>query len=309
MFKYIFKRILFMIPVLLAITIIVFSLSEFASGDAARTMAERKYSHPTKAQIEEVRHEYGLDRPLHKKYEAWLSKVLRGDFGNSYLTGRPAIQELTGCFSETLKLTGVSFFLLVIITIPLGIFSAVKRGTILDKIIGLFSFVSVSMPSFWIGLILLYVLGVKLNLISVIGGEGIGVILAAAFTMDIGYFGVITELVRTNLSNVLAQDYVRAMKSRGISNIKIVMKHGLKNIFIPILTQFSFILINLFCGSAIIESVFSIRGIGELALVSVQCHDMPVLQCFILCLAIFVVMVNLIVDIIYSCVDKRIRLS
>lgn len=309
MTKYVLKRLFLMIPVLIAVTVIVFGLSAISAGDPARIIAEKTYEHPTQSEIEKVRHEQGFDRPFVERYLKWLKGALRGDLGDSYASGKPALQELFKRFPETLKIGILAFVLLVLIPIPLGIISAVKQTSILDKLIGVFAFFSVSMPPFWMGLMLLYFFGVKLRVIPIIGGAGPGIALLAALTLDIGYFGMVIRLVRTNLSEVLKQDYIRGLKARGIPGWKIVMKHAMKNILLPVITHLSTITLSLLCGSALIESIFSIPGIGEMAINAVHHHDIPVLQSFILMLSIIVVVTNIVVDIVYAFVDKRIQLA
>ncbi len=298
-----------MIPVIIAVTFAIFTLSFMAAGDAARILAEQKYEHPSPQQVEEIRHEQGLDRPIPVQYADWLQKVLHGDFGNSYSTGKPAINELKYCFPQTARLAVASLIILVLVSIPLGILSAVKESTILDHIIQGFAFFSVSMPSFWLGLMLLFFFGVKLRVISVIGGSSGGSLILAAIAMDIGNFGVLIRLVRTNVMHVMKQDYIRASMAKGLSSRKVIMKHGLKNSIIPVMTRMVGMIISTFCGSAVIESIFSIQGIGKLALEAVTTKDTPVLQCFILFLSVGVVLINLLVDILYSVIDRRIQLT
>ena len=167
----------------------------------------------------------------------------------------------------------------------------------------------IDVMSFWIGLMLLYIFGVKLKVISVIGGDAGGIPILAAFAMDISFFGIMTRLIRTNMIQVLKQDYIRASRAKGLSSVNVILRHGLKNILIPVLTRLVSIVIGFFCGSAVIESIFSIQGIGNLALKSVISKDTPVLQCFIFILAVGIVVLNFLVDIAYSAIDRRIQLK
>ncbi|MCH1983422.1 ABC transporter permease [Ruminococcus sp. OA3] len=307
MLKYVVKRLLILLPIVLVMSILVFGLSTLSSGDAARVLAEQIYGHPTQTEIEQVRHENGLDQPICRQYIRWLGNVLHGDFGISYQTQKSAAEELTKRFPATLKLAVTAFLLLLLAAIPLGIISAVWEHSWIDKLLQVFSFFSVSMPSFWLGLMLLYLFGVKLKLIPIIGGTDVPIL--AAVTLDIGYFGVVIRLMRTNLSDVLKKDYIRACRAKGLSGFKIVMKHGLKNAILPVITQMSSMCVSLLCGSAVIESIYSIQGIGKLALEAVYTKDLPVLQCFILVITCFVVVLNLLIDILYSAIDARIQLE
>ena len=226
--KVIAKRFIFMIPVVLAVTFIIFMLSFISAGDAARVLAEQKYEHPSPEQVEEVRHEEGLDQPVLVQYGKWLNQALHGDFGKSYSTRKPAFEELKRYFPQTFKLAVTSFFLLLIVSVPLGILSAIYENRFLDKAVRVLSSLSVSMPSFWIGLMLLYIFGVKLKVISVIGGNAGGIPILAAFAMDISFFGIMTRLIRTNMIQVLKQDYIRASRAKGLSSVNVILRHGLK---------------------------------------------------------------------------------
>ena len=309
MIKYIGKRLLALIPILLAVSMLVFGLSVLSSGDAARVLAEQIYEHPTQTEIEQVRHENGLDQPVYRQYIRWFTNVLHGDFGEYYSTRKPAMKELMSRFPVTLELAVTALVILLAVSIPLGIISAVWEHSWIDKILQVFSFFSVSLPPFWIGLMLLYFFGVKFQWISVIGGSTGGIQILAAITMDIGYFGILIRLMRTNLSDTLKKDYIRACRAKGLPGFWVVLKHGMKNAILPVITQLSTICVSLLCGSAVIESIFSIKGIGEMALEAVYTKDLPLLQCFILVLACFVVIMNLLVDLIYSMVDARIQLK
>lgn len=228
---------------------------------------------------------------------------------NHILPENRLFEELKRYFPQTFKLAVTSFLLLMIVSIPLGILSAIYENRVLDKVIRILSSLSVSMPSFWIGLMLLYIFGVKLKVISVIGGDAGGIPILAAFAMDISFFGIMTRLIRTNMIQVLKQDYIRASRAKGLSSVNVILRHGLKNILIPVLTRLVSIVIGFFCGSAVIESIFSIQGIGNLALKSVISKDTPVLQCFIFILAVGIVVLNFLVDIAYSAIDRRIQLK
>lgn len=309
MWKYIGKRLLALIPIVLIMSILVFGLSQLSAGDAARVLAEQRNEHPTPQEIEAARKEYGLDQPLYKQYANWLSKICHGDFGESYQTRKPALQEVRERLPVTIKLAVTAFLLLLVVAIPLGVLSAVYENKWLDKIIQIFSFFSVSMPSFWIGLMLLYLFGVKWKMISVIGGNAQNVPILAAITLDMGYFGVLIRLMRTNLSEVLKKGYIRAAKAKGISGFWVVIKHGMKNAILPVITQMSNMCVGLLCGSAVIESIYSLQGVGNLSLQAVYTKDLPVLQCFILLITCFVVVMNLLIDILYSVIDARIQLS
>lgn len=309
MIKYVCKRLVLVIPVILGITVITFVLTSFSAGDTARILAEKVYNHPTVNQIEEIRHEEGLDLPLHIQYGRWLKKVIKGDFGNSIDSGEPAIEELLTHFKPTLKLGLIGLVLLVLISVPLGVFSVVFENRLIDKIIKLFSYISVSMPSFWLGLLALYVFGVKLGIISVIGADTEGIPVIAAFVLDFGFFGVMIRLIRANLVEVMNKDFIRACRAKGLGTARIFFVHGLKNALIPVITRSSSIILEVVTGSAVIETIFSIKGVGYLALNAISFKDLPVIQCYIIVVSFLVIVINLAIDISYSVLDKRIKLQ
>ena len=309
MIKYIGKRLILVIPVILAITVITFVLTSFSAGDTARILAEKVYNHPTLEQIEEIRHEEGLDLPLHIQYGRWLKKVVKGDFGKSIATGQPAVEELIRHFKPTLRLGLIGLVILILVSIPLGVFSVVFENRLPDKIIKLFSYISVSMPSFWLGLLALYVFGVKLGIISVIGADTDGIPVIAAFVLDFGFFGVMIRLIRANLVEVMNKDFIRACRAKGLGTTRILFVHGLKNALIPVITRSSSIILHVVTGSAVIETIFSIKGVGYLALNAISLKDLPVIQCYIIVVSFLVIVINLAIDISYSVLDKRIKLQ
>ena len=307
--KQILRRILQIAIVLIGISFVTFLLTYLSPGDPVRNMFSATGVMPTEELVQQTRDEMGLNDPFFTQYFRWLFNCLHGDFGKSYSTRKPAFEELKRYFPQTFKLAVTSFLLLMIVSVPLGILSAIYENRVLDKVIRILSSLSVSMPSFWIGLMLLYIFGVKLKVISVIGGDAGGIPILAAFAMDISFFGIMTRLIRTNMIQVLKQDYIRASRAKGLSSVNVILRHGLKNILIPVLTRLVSIVIGFFCGSAVIESIFSIQGIGNLALKSVISKDTPVLQCFIFILAVGIVVLNFLVDIAYSAIDRRIQLK
>lgn len=309
MLMYCMKRLAALVPMLLIMSMCVFGLSRLSAGDPARVLAQQAYEHPTPVQIELVRHEYGLDLPLVLQYGRWLGRVCRGDFGPSYQTGKPAIEEIAARLPATVRLAVTALVLLVLIAVPLGVLAAVYENRWPDRILRVFSFVSVSTPSFWIGLMLLYWFGVRLKWIPIIGSAAGTIPILPALTLDIGYFGVLIQLMRTSLIRVLNRGFVRAARARGLPEWRVVMRHGLKNAILPVITQMSQMSVGLLCGSAVIESIFAVNGIGRFSLQAVYAQDLPVLQCFILLVTAFVILMNLAVDILYAAIDVRIHLA
>ncbi|WP_324823971.1 ABC transporter permease [Sinanaerobacter sp. ZZT-01] len=306
MYQFILKRILFLVPVLFIVSVLTFSLSFLGAGDAARILAEKEYVRPTIANIELTRVKYGLDKPAVEQYFHWLKKVCTGDFGNSYKTNKPVLKEFVHYFPNTLKLSFEALLIVIVIAIPFGMLSALKPGGVIDTVGKIITFFSVSMPSFWVGLMLLYILGAKLKVIQILGGDGMFI---AAFTMAFGMLGMNIRLMKEGMSSVLDKGYMKAAKAKGISSLNLYGKHALKNAILPVVTKFGMIFGGFLSGASIIESIFSITGIGKYALEAVVSKDVPVIQCYVMVMAAIVVLVNLAVDILYSFLDPRIRLS
>lgn len=308
MCRFILKRILLLIPVLLVVSILTFSLSYFSAGDAARILAQKEYMKPTLEEIEITRVKHGLDKPFLEQYSCWLKKVCEGDFGISYKTDKPVLKEFFYYFPNTIKLSIEALFILILISIPLGMFSALKPYSITDYIGRILAFFSVSMPSFWIGLMLIYILGAKLKLISVLGCNNDGMFIAA-FTLAFGMFGMNIKLMKESMSEIIGKGYIKAAKAKGISLTNLYFKHALKNAILPVITKLGIVFSGFLSGSSIIESIFSISGVGKYALEAVVSKDLPVIQCYVIIMAVVVILVNLAVDILYSFIDPRIKLQ
>lgn len=307
MLKDIGERLFTLIPVLLAVSLITFVLGSMSSGDTARTLAEKKYDRPTYEQIEKIRTEMGFDRPVLVQYVSWLEDALRGNLGFSYSNDRPVVDEIVQYFPKTLQLSILALLFLIIISFTLGISSAVFSGSWIDKISRVYCFWSVSMPEFWFGLILLYIFGARLGLISVLGGNSMKFPIIPALTMSLCSGGIYVRLIRTNMEEVLNKGYIRAARAKGVSEYKIITKHALKNAMLPVINKLGIGFGSLLAGSAIIESIFSWNGLGNLALESVKLKDYPVVQGYVLFMAVLMVLINLTVDIICGIIDPRLK--
>lgn len=306
--NHIIKRLLYLIPLLLVLSIITFSLSYISAGDPARIIAEKEYGRPSQEQIQNVREEYGFDKPIHKQYITWIQKILKKDLGISYRTSKPVYDEISQRLPITIKLSVLALILLLVIAIPLGILSAVYPNSIYDKLCHGFCFLSVSTPSFVVGLGLLYYFGVHLKIISVLGCSEKYLIIPA-FTLASGSLGVIIGIMNSSMRKVLAQDYIKTARANGISEFKIISKYAFKNAILPIVTKVGMIFCSFLSGSAIIESIFSIQGVGKFLLEAVSTKDTPVIQAFVMLIAIFIVVINLCIDIMHREIDKRVELN
>jgi peptide/nickel transport system permease protein len=308
MLNYAAKRLLTLVPALLAVSLVTFILGAMSAGDAARVLAEKRYEHPTFEQIEAVRIEMGLDKPLFVQYVRWLRNALRGDLGLSFRTDRPVTEEIALLFPKTLELSLLAFFFLILISFSLGLVSAVFRNTWIDRIIRDYCIISVSIPQFWLALLLLYILGARLGIVSVIGGGKTRHPLLPALTMAVCMGGMYVQLIRANMEAVLSRGYIRAARAKGLRERRVITIHALKNALPPLMSKLGMAFGGMLSGSSIMESIFSWNGLGKYALESIKTKNFPVVQGYVLFMAFLVVCVNLLVDILCSAVDPRLTL-
>ncbi|GAA0317638.1 ABC transporter permease [Bacillus carboniphilus] len=301
---YILKKVAMLIPILLAVSILVFLMQAAIPGDPVEAMFAGQV--PDEETVENLRAQLGLDQPLHVQYIRYISNVVQGDLGTSIRTGRPVIEEISERYSNTLILAVASLLIAIFIGVGLGIISAMKKDSIIDTLSTIVALLGVSMPSFWLGLLLMYLFAVNLKLLPVMGSESWAHLVLPALTMGLISAGIIMRMVRSSLLEVFQQDYIRTARSKGMKERKVVIKHALKNALIPVITvvglQFGFLL----GGAFIIENVFAWHGLGQLAVQALGTRDFPLVQGIILVVAATYVLVNLLIDILYSLVDARV---
>lgn len=301
-------RLVQMVITLLGVSFLTFSLTFIAPGDPVDAILETGDTIVSQETIEQTRHELGLDRPFHEQYFSWLSGVVHGDMGRSYSAKMPVQEKLLQNLPGTLLLAGTAVIMMLLISLPAGVISAIYRNRLPDQIIRCFTFLGVSMPSFWVGLILLYVFGLKLGLFPIAGGEvSFDRMVLPAFTLAILLSSKYTRQVRTAVLEELGQDYVTGLKARGMSMSRILLRHVLPNAFLPLITLLGLAIGWLLGGVAVIEIVFSWPGIGRVAVRAIEMRDYPLLQGFVLWIATLYMFVNLIVDISYNYLDPRLR--
>ena len=306
--KAILMRLVQMVFTLLGVSFLTFSLTFIAPGDPVDAILETGDTIVSQETIEQTRHELGLDRPFHEQYISWLGGVVQGDMGRSYSAKMPVQEKLLQNLPGTLLLAGTAVAMMLIISIPAGVISALYRNRWPDQIIRVFTFLGVSMPSFWVGLILLYVFGLKLGLFPIAGGEvSLDRMILPAFTLAILLSSKYTRQVRTAVLEELGQDYVTGLKARGMSMTRILWRHVLPNAFLPLITLLGLAIGWLLGGVAVIEIVFSWPGIGRVAVRAIEMRDYPLLQGFVLWIATLYMFVNVIVDISYTYLDPRLR--
>ncbi|MCD5425500.1 MAG: ABC transporter permease [Methanosarcinaceae archaeon] len=308
MLKYILKRIFYMICVLLGVTILTFSLLHLVPGDPAEMIAIERYGEEVTADvIEHVRIELGLDKPLHIQYLRWLGNVLQGDLGYSSRTDRPVFDEIKMRFPATLELAIAGMFVSLIISIPIGIISAIKQYSAIDNASMFIALIGVSMPNFWLGLLLILFFSVHLGALPVFGRGGIEHLILPAITLGTGMAAITARLMRSSMLEVLTQDYIRTARAKGLSEKIVIGKHALKNALIPVITIIGLQFAALLDGVVIIEVIFAWPGIGRLLVDSVFARDIPVIQAGVLFSAILITAANLLVDISYAYLDPKIR--
>lgn len=304
--KYILHRLLYLIPILLGITLFTFILLH-STNDIVDIMELNRgvvYSEATKTQI---RQDLGLDQPIFIQYLNWLLSILSGNMGTSYLSGKDVSSLFFDKLPQTLYLTLSSILLTLLISLPLGILSAIKQNKIIDYIIRLFSFIGNSLPGFVVALILIYIFSVQLKLIPVlIDNNFIGLILpsiALALPMSAKYI----RQIRIVVIEQLHQDYVRCAKARGLKLSVILIHSILKMITLPLLTLICLSIGSLLGGSAIIETIFRWDGVGKLAIDAINLRDYPIVLAYVFYLSLIYMFINLIADILYHYLDPRIK--
>ena len=306
--KKILSRLAQMLVTVIGVSFLTFCLTYLAPGDPALMLLEAGDTIVSQETIEKTRKEMGLDKPFLVQYGNWVAGAVQGDMGMSYSAKKPVTEKLAEGFAGTLLLAGVTVVLILLISIPLGIFSAVHQNKLADYLVRIFSFIGVSMLSFWIGLILLYIFGLKLGLFPIASASvtAKGIVLPAV-TLAIYQSAKYTRQVRTVILEELHQDYVTGARARGLSEGTILWKHVLPNAVLPLITLLGMSVGWLLGGVAVIEMVFSWPGIGNMAVRAITMRDYPLIEGFVLWISIVYMLINFAVDISYSYLDPKLR--
>lgn len=315
MYKYIIKRILTLIPVLFVVSILIFTLIHLTPGDPARVMLGELAS---EEDVNALREAMGLNDALVVQYLSWVTGLFRGDLGESIFMSDSMSTIIVEHLGPTLMLTFYSLIFAIIIALPMGIIAAKRRGTLSDTAISTFSMMGISIPSFLLGLFLILLFAVRWKLLPVGGYKPVA---EAGFMENLRYMilpsaalgmmeaGLLIRMTRSSVLDVLASDYVKMARSKGVREFVIVCKHSLKNAMLPILTSIGQAMIGLLSGAAVVESVFNIPGIGQLVVNSVNRRDYEVIQIIVLLTTLINVLVCLAVDILYGLFDPRVRMG
>lgn len=304
MLKFIGKRILMMIPVLLGVALITFSMMYFSPGEPADFILGDMATEEDKALFNA---ENGLDRPFLVQFIHYVGGACRGDLGTSYTTKRPVMNEIMNRFPVTFKLSLLSIVFAVVIGVSLGIVSAVKQYGVLDNLSRFLAMLGVSMPSFWEGLMLIILFSVHFKILPSSGLTSWKSWILPAFTLSTQTLATCMRMARSSMLEAIREDYVRTARAKGQTEFVIVMKHALRNAMLPVITVIGTDFAKLLGGAAVIETVFSIPGIGKLIVDAINAKNAPLVQGGILFIAMAMAFINLFVDIIYAFVDPRIR--
>jgi peptide/nickel transport system permease protein len=305
MVKYIIKRLLLIIPVLIGVTFVIYAIMSLTPGDAAmRILGESARPED----LARLREEMGLNDPFIVQYGRYMyNLIVNQDLGRSYITRRPVFNEIIVRFPNTIKLAISGTVVSLVVGIPLGVISAAKRNTIIDNLAMFFAMIGVSMPIFWQGILLLLVFSVTLRWLPSSGFNTWQQMLLPSLTLGTGSAAIIARMTRSSMLEVLKQNYVRTAESKGLSQLIVIMKHAFRNALIPVVTIVGLQFGALLGGAVLTETIFSINGVGRLMVDSIRSKDLMMVQGSVMLIASAFVMVNLFIDILYAFIDPRIR--
>lgn len=304
MHKYISKRLIFMVPVIIGVTIIIFLIMSLTPGDPARLVLGGMAPQES---LDNWRAERGLDDPMGIRYLTYMKGLLKGDLGKSYLNNRSVSKEIGQRFPITLRLALSAMVVAILIGLPLGIISAIKQYSIFDNFSTVLGMIGIAMPTFWVGLMMIILFSSKLNWLPSGGISGWKSMIMPAFSVGIVSGSVIMRNTRSAMLEVIRTDYIRTAKSKGIQKKNIIGIHALKNVLIPVITVAGLEFGVMLGGAVIAESIFSLPGIGSYMLSSIQNKDVPAVMGSIIVFSLAFSIVNLLIDLIYGFVDPRIR--
>lgn len=307
--KYIGKRLLQMIPLLLGITFLVFLLLYIAPGDPAAKRLTSQGMAVTQEAIDHMREQMGLNRPFLVQYGDWLWNALHLNLGDSYRDGLPVVQKLGNCIGNTVVLAVSSLLLSVLVAVPLGILSAVRQDSVLDHVVRMLTFVGNSMPNFLISILLMFFLCIKLNLFPVIASGSVQGLAMPTIALSIPMMSRFIRQIRAEVLEEMGKDYVTGMAARGVKNNWILFRNVLHNTLPALITIVGLSIGTLMGGSVVIESIFSWPGLGKLVMDSITARDYPTIQGFVLLIAVIYVVINLLTDVSYHLIDRRVELN
>ena len=308
--KYIIRRLLHLIPILIGITFLSFAMMRLAGGDAVTYMYENAGVSVSQEIIDQAKAEYGLDKPFLVQYATWFAGMVTGDMGTSYVSHRDVYETFVSKLPATILLTLTSIVLTVLIAVPLGILSAIRQNKWMDYLIRFLSFIGNSMPNFFAALVLIYFLSIKLNLLPVISNENVAQSLVLpTLTLAISMASKYTRQVRSTVLEELEKDYVTGARARGVRGRVIIWKSVMKSSMLTIITLLALSIGSLLGGTTIVETIFMWDGVGKMTVDAITMRDYPIIQAYVAWMAVIYVLVNLVTDIIYHYLDPRVRLG
>ena len=304
MLRYFLKRLMFLIPVLLGVSVVIFSIVHLAPGDPAEVMLGPS---ATQEEITNLREQLGLTKPLYVQYGIFLTNALKGDLGRSIKSNAPVVDEIMERFPATLTLAVLGMIFAIAIGLPLGILAALKQNTWVDALCSFFALVGFSIPNFWVGLMLMLLLSIYIPVLPSSGFDSWKNLIMPTIVLGIQTMAVIARMTRSSMLEVIRQDYVRTARAKGISDRLVLTRHILGNVLIPVVTIAGIYFGHQLGGVVITETIFSIPGLGRLIVDAIRAQDYPVVQGGVLFFALCVGIVNLLVDLLYAVLDPRIK--
>ena len=306
MLTFLLRRVLLIVPILFGVSVVVFLMVHLVPGDPIRIMLGHS---PSGADIRQLRHELGLDAPLPVQYVRYVGRALHGDLGASIRSNRPVVAEIAERFPQTLQLTVAAMAVAIILGVGVGTLAAASRSRLFEGALMLGAMLGVSLPTFWVGLLLIDVFALRLRWFPVLGSTGLRGLVLPAVTLALPAAAVLARVTRAGLVDVLGQDYIRTARAKGLARRRIVGYHALRNGLIVVLTIVGLQFGSLMAGSVIVESVFARPGLGSFVVGAIQARDYPDIQGIVLIFAVFYVLTNLILDVLYGLINPRIRVS
>lgn len=306
MIFFIIKRLMQIVPVILGVTLVVFLIMQMVPGDSAVILAGEGASKET---VEELREDLGLNKPLHEQYFSYIGNIFQGDLGHSLKNNQPVLEEIMIRLPITMELAFFSILITVVLGLIAGIISAVKPYSFSDIGVMLVALLGISLPSFWLGLLLMYIFSIKLQWLPVAGWDSMAHIVLPAITLGAGGAAIVARMTRSSMLEVVGQDYIRTARAKGLKEHVIIYKHALRNALIPVITVVGLQFGSLLGGTVLVESVFAINGLGRMIVDSIRTRDIPMVQGGVLVASLVFVFVNLLVDTLYRVFNKRIDLN
>lgn len=310
MLAYIARRVAYLVPTWIGLSVLAFVLGSIAPGDPVLVYFQRIHARPpTPTELEVLRAQFGLDQPLPVRYVEWVVGALQGDLGTSFSTGRPVLEELLSRFGATLQLAGTAMVVALLIALPVGIVAALYRNRMIDQGLRIGALMGASLPGYFLAYIMIIVFSVHLGWLPSVGRGGLAHLVMPAVALGLGESAILARLMRSSLLEVLQENYVRTARAKGLRESTVLVRHGVGNALTAVVTEAGLAFGSLLAFSAIIEVIFVWPGIGRLLLEAITQRDYPVMQGFVIFAGTVFVVLNLVVDLIYVWLDPRVQIG